>query len=212
MTNAEKEYQDRYGHLSFDSDELLAQYAREHKIDFEYIQKEEERIQNIPWHTMEFVFPVVPKASPRPRYSSATKSFYVKGAAANKKLLRKYIETAGIICTRVEFNLDIYLPIPSSMTVAETYLAEKRVILPIQTPDFDNAAKTYSDVLQDILIINDNIINPGIINKYYSLKPRVHIILRYQDDFDCEFNRKKVERSIAYVTMDGKDIRDAKET
>lgn len=199
MTKLEKEYEEKYSALSFDSEVLLKNFADQHKLDFEYLAQEEERIKNIPWESIELLIPVVPKPSPRPRYNSVIGNVYVQGAKTTKKMIQKYIHANGIICTRVEFTLDIYIPIPSSMTMHEKYLAEKGVIRPIQTPDFDNVAKTYSDALQDVLIINDNIINPGIINKWYSFKPRVKILLRYQTEFDSSFNRKKIENSIAYL-------------
>lgn len=208
MTKLEKEYDEKYGALSFDSDELLKEFASQHKLDFEYLAQEEERIKNIPWESFELMIPVVPKPSPRPRYNSVIGNVYVQGAKTTKKMIQKYIHANGIICTRVEFILDIYIPMPSSMTMHEKYLAEKGVIRPIQTPDFDNVAKTYSDALQSVLIINDNIINPGIINKWYSFKPRVKILLRYQTDFDSSFNRKKIENSIGYLNKSMKDMRE----
>lgn len=208
MTKLEKEYQEKYGDLSYDSDVLLQEFASKHKLDFDYLAQEEERIKNIPWEELEIVVPVVPKPSPRPRFNSVMKNVYVQGAKTTKKMIQKYIQADGIICTRIEFILDIYIPIPSSMTMHEKYLAEKGVIRPIQTPDFDNVAKTYSDALQSVLIINDNIINPGIVNKWYSFKPRVKILLRYQTQFDSSFNRKRIENSIAYLNKEKNDIRE----
>lgn len=208
MTKLEVEYQKKYGDLPFESELLLEDFAKKHKLNFEYLEKEEERIKNIPWHTIEFVIPVIPKASPRPKYSSITKNFYVKGAATTKKMIQKYIDHFGLICTRAEFHLEVFIPIPDAMTMHEKYLAEKRLIRPIQTPDFDNVAKTYSDALQGILIVNDNILNPGTIEKYYSFKPRVHVTINYQDAYDCQFNEKKIMQSILYKNRERNDIRD----
>jgi hypothetical protein len=66
---------------------------------------------------------------------------------------------------------------------------------------WDNLGKTYSDMIQDILLLNDNIVNPGKVEKYFSLKPRVEIYIKYQDGFDSNFNRKKITNSTQYVNM-----------
>ena len=66
---------------------------------------------------------------------------------------------------------------------------------------WDNLGKTYSDMIQDILLLNDNIVNPGRVEKYFSLKPRVEIYIKYQDGFDSNFNRKKITNSTQYLNM-----------
>ena len=64
---------------------------------------------------------------------------------------------------------------------------------------WDNLGKTYSDMIQGILLLNDNIVNPGKVEKYFSLKPRVDIFIKYQDGFDSNFNRKKITSSTQYL-------------
>jgi len=201
MFKEEKEYLKRYGELPSTQEELVKYFEEHHRINFDQVEALQKHIENIKWEELVFELPIVPKASPRPRYSSKTQGFYVKGAKKTKKMISKYIEANGIIATRVEFDLIIYQPTPSSMNVTEAYLAEKGLILPISKPDFDNVAKTYSDALQDILLVNDNIINPGRVMKYYSIKPRVVIKLRYQTDFDCEFNKRKIFESKGYQDL-----------
>ncbi len=112
------------------------------------------------------------------------------------------IESNGLICTRVEITIEAYLPTPiKSMTATEVILAEKGLIRPISTPDFDNIAKTYTDALQDILLFNDNIINPGHIEKFYSIKPRLKIKIKYQTDFDSQYNRRKTLNGTKYKKL-----------
>ena len=64
---------------------------------------------------------------------------------------------------------------------------------------WDNLGKTYSDIVQGILVLNDNIITDGGVKKYYSVKPRVRIKIKYQLGFDSDFNRKKITRSTSYI-------------
>jgi Holliday junction resolvase RusA-like endonuclease len=102
----------------------------------------------------------------------------------------------------VDIHLDIYVPTPvSSMSKIEIVLAQMKKIRPIGNGDWDNLAKTYCDMMQDILIYNDNIIATGSVDKYYSIKPKVVVSLKYQSDFDCNYNRRKVTGSKSYKKL-----------
>lgn len=192
-----------YGALPNTREELLSFLEKELNIDHEALQKREEEINSIGWMEENLTFYVTPKSTPRPRNDGT--HFYVKGAADLHRVFKKYLRDRDIICTRVEYYLTVYLPIPmKSMSKEEIYLAEKGVIRPIVLPDWDNVAKTYTDCLQSIILLNDNIINPGYVEKFYSIKPRVEIKLRWMKDFDCEFNKKKTLSSIAYKKLFGK--------
>lgn len=201
MYKEEKEYREKYGALPTEREDLLKYFEEHKRIDWKRINQLEEEILSIPWKTLTLELPLVPKATPRPRYSSASGRFYVKGAKRNKKIISQYVHSEGIICTRTEFKIEIYLPTPSTMTVAEAYLAEKGVIRPISKPDWDNLGKTYCDAVKGTLLLDDNIINPGIVEKYYSIKPRVIIRIRYQTDFDCKFNMRRVIESKGYKEL-----------
>lgn len=196
------EYDRKYHHIPSEQAEIVKYIEDNYKINPEKLKAQEDIIDNLQWKEINFTIYAVPTPSPRPRYSFVTKHFYVKGAADNKRLMKFYVDECHIIYTRVEMTINTYQPIPtSSMTSSEVYLAEKGLIRPIQNADWDNYGKTYSDMIQGILILNDNIISTGIVNKYFSLKPRIEIKLRYQDNFDCKFNMKKITNSTAYKTM-----------
>ena len=207
MASEEEEYTTLYSHLPDTREELVKIFESTKKLNWDKIHEMENHIKNIPWESLQIVLPVIPKATPRPRYSKMTKKFYVKGAQKTKKMIKKRLACLNLICTRVEFDLEVYLKTPSGMSLSEAYLAEKGLILPITKPDFDNVAKTYSDALQDVLLLNDNIINPGSIKKFYSIKPRVIINIRYQTDFDSEFNKRKILETKSY--QDLVDLRSA---
>ena len=59
-------------------------------------------------------------------------------------------------------------------------------------PDWDNLAKTYSDMIQDVILDDDAYIVEGTSMKYYSWKPRIEITIQYMDDYDSDFNRNKI--------------------
>ena len=201
MYKEELSYSETYGHLPNTQEELIEYFETHHKIDWTRVNALKEHIESLEWNYLEIELPLVPKPTPRPRYSSITKTFYVKGAKKTKKLVEKHISNLGLIATRVEFDLEVYQLTPSNMCVSEAYLAEKGLIRPISKPDFDNVAKTYSDAIQDVLLVNDNIINPGSVKKYYSIKPRVIIKIRYQSGYDCPFNQRKILESKGYQEL-----------
>ena len=197
----ELEYREKYGFLPSTREELLFHLEKNLKLDMNKINQEEERILSIPWNRIHIEAFLVPHGSPRPRLGGG--HFYVKGAAETKRYFKKIINDNKLICTRVQYFLTLYMPTPvSSMTNTEIYLAEKGVILPTSTSDWDNLAKTYTDCLQGILLLNDNQINPGGVIKYYSIKPRVEIDILYQNEFDCRYNEKKVRNSKGFKAVE----------
>lgn len=198
-----EEYDINYGMIPDDYDQLLPYLERELRLtekDLEKIQADDDKVRAIPWVSLKILLPIVPKPSPRPRYSSKGGFFYVSRAADNKKIFKYYIDDKySIIYTNTKFHLKAYLPTPtSSMNRIEIYRAEEGTILPTSNPDFDNLLKTYSDMIQDQLIINDNIVTVGTCEKYYSVKPRVEIIIEYQLGFDSRFNKRRTMSSKSY--------------
>ena len=164
---------------------------------------------------MAFELPIIPNPSPRPRHTMNGHT-YVEGARDTKEYFRNYIKKvyddkiadividSDIIHTIVRIHLDFYIPTPtSSMNKTEIILAQMKKIRPIGNGDWDNLAKTYTDCLQSVLIINDNIITDGRVKKYYSIKPRIKILIRWQADFDCDYNRKKTLTSVTYRKLIG---------
>lgn len=194
------DYEYIYGDLPDTHEELVAAIERNMKLNWDKIAQEEARIKAIEWNTREVMFYMVPRGTPRPRSSNG--HFYVKGASQMKRVFNKYLREEGIICTRCDLQLDVWLPTPcNSMTNTEIYLAEKGLIRPVVTPDFDNLAKTYTDALQGVLILNDNIINPGHVEKYYSIKPRIKLLIKFMKEFDCAYNEKKTLSSVGYKKL-----------
>lgn len=202
LNKEELEYLEKYGAIPDEREDILKYLEGNMKLDFQKIKDQEEYIKSLKWKELTISLPVVPKPSPRPRYNFKIGNFYVRGASDNKKIIKKFIDDCNIIYTRTDLLVETYQPTPTSgMTNTEIYLAEKGLVLPISNPDWDNFGKTYSDMIQGLLILNDNIVNPGKVMKYYSLKPRVKIYIKYQDGFDSNFNRKKILNSTGYLNM-----------
>ena len=201
------EYEEKYGSIPNDRDERLQfimSKAKDQDRTFSSVPKEIERIRKIKWKTIKYVIYLIPKASPRPR-KSMNGHFYVNGAADNKRFFKNfYKETLDtpIIDTPCKFYCDSYLPIPNDMSLVNQFLAELGLIRPLKKPDFDNLAKTYSDMTQGILLFDDALIIEGISRKWYSCKPRIEITFKYMEEYDSEYNRKRIFKAERHKTLE----------
>lgn len=192
MNKLEKEYKENYSDIPKDDISRLEYMITKMNICNLRGKVEEglNRIMNMKWNRIDYTIYLVPKATPRPR-ATRTGVFYVKGASDNKKLFNHFYKEELTIYTPCKFYCRSYFPIPKSMNKAEKLLAELGWIRPVSKPDFDNLAKTYSDMIQGSLLYDDQLIIEGSSSKYYSIKPRIEITIEYMDDFDCEFNKRK---------------------
>ena len=196
MLKIEKEYNEKYGEvITNDTEriELLKKSLSSHQVE-EYIETLN-KIKSTKWLEQTFTIYLLPKGTPRPR-SGKYGTFYVKGAKNNRKYFEKYLIDRHItfINTPTIFKCKTFLPTPSSMTKVEKVLAEEGYIRPISKPDWDNLAKTYCDMIQGFVIYDDAIIIRGETDKYYSLKPRIEITLKWMEEFDSKFNKRKIEK------------------
>lgn len=202
LTPQEKEWEELYGDLPESKEELIRIASTVRRVDWKKYEEEKNRIENMQWKSIAVSLSLIPKVTPRARWSSRNNVFYVKGAAENKKIIRHVLAYHQIISTAVKFCVDAYFPIPiSQMKGYEILLAEEGYIRSLVTKDWDNIGKTYSDMIQNYLIINDNIIIDGRVRKFYSLRPHVDIRLEYQESYDSAYNQKRIENSKSYKNM-----------
>lgn len=218
------DYSSKYGDIPSDESDRLMFIRKHYKIDDVKLKKAINEIDQLKTNLLSFTIPLVPTPSPRPRYSFKTKHFYVSGAGELHKYMDDFLKKEeifveydipdpddfgefvkgissqiGIICTQTKLSLRTYQPVPTSiMTNIEIYLAELGKIRPISNPDWDNLGKTYCDMIQGRLLLNDNIVSTGLVEKYWSIKPRIDISLEYQVGFDCKFNFNKIVKSTSY--------------
>ena len=194
----EKDYKDKWGKIPKDLHGRLSLLllSLKNKKSKKSISKLIKSIKDIEWLSYKFTIYLLPKATPRPRLQRFGGTFYVAGAHDNKKIVKKYLKDNphDIIHTPMIFHSKVYLPTPNSMSIEDKILAEMGYIRPISKPDFDNVAKTYADMIQDSLILDDALIITGISEKYYSIKPRIEISIKYMKEFDSLFNKKKIDK------------------
>lgn len=195
MLKPEKEYIDLYGDIPSDYEGRLEYLLNSMNLKrlSEPIYQFMKRIRDIKWKDISYTIYLLPKATPRPR-SGKNGVFYVKGAKDNKKIFQKYLidQEVDLIRTPCKFTCISYFPIPKSMNNIEKIAAEMGLIRPVSKPDFDNLAKAYCDMIQDLLIYDDSLVVEGISKKFYSIKPRIEVTLSYMEDFDSQFNKKKI--------------------
>jgi Holliday junction resolvase RusA-like endonuclease len=210
-----QEYQEKYGSQPKDFFDRFNHLINSMKLTAKDIKNVQEGIRKLlkaKWEELNFVIYFMPKSTPRPR--SGRNGFYVKGAADNSKAFKEFIETSehdfGIITTPTIFRVDIYLPIPAQMNRVEKILSELKLVRPVVKPDWDNAGKTYSDMVQKHLLLEDCLIIDGQTRKFYSSKPRIEIKMKYMKKYDCKFNKKKIESWKFYDELEDKILeRDA---
>lgn len=166
--------------------------------DLKEIKTQIKHIKSIKKNTINLVVNFKPEATPRPRLSMISNTFYVKGASEYKRLFEKAVEENNIelITTPCEFHCITYTPIPTAMSKIEKVLAELGLIPNISKPDWDNMAKTYCDMIQHGLVLDDSLIYKGTLEKRYSIKPRVEITIKYFNKYDSTFNKKKIQNII----------------
>ena len=201
MNKLVEEYDRLYAHLP-NTDKELEDYIREkYRVNQDKVDKMKDDIIGLEWKQIHLILPIIPKPTPRPRYTSKG-HMYVKGAAEHKQFFQAILDEHDIIFTTTKIDIDVYLPIPtSSMNSSEILLAQQGFIRPIGGGDWDNIAKTYCDMMQGVLIRNDNIIIEGSLRKWYSIKPKVKISLMYQENFDSKYNKRKVTNSKTYRSL-----------
>lgn len=201
-----REYSEKYMHIPNTVQERVAYLLETLKITNKQMKNIKKRIIShrlAKWNNINLVFYFVPKATPRARYSGFTKKFYVSDAKNNSDLMEKFVKENlkefPLITTACRFYCDTYFPIPDSgMTKEEKILAELGYITTQVKPDWDNIGKTYSDMIQKHLILDDCNIIDGRVRKFYSIKPRIEVRIEFMENYDSKYNKRKIEGRKVY--------------
>ena len=182
-----KLYLDKYKNISSDAFTRVKNFIESHK----FTKKDREKFhEGISLYTnkkkneitLKLVFDIIPEPTPRPRLGAWGK-FYVKNSKSNNKfveaIVKNHKELFQVVTGPCSFILNSYLPIPQSFNKVDMLLAELGIVRPNKKPDWDNLGKTYSDAIQPWVISDDAIIVDAESHKYYSMKPRVEITIKY---------------------------------
>ena len=201
-TKEDQAYYEKYKDLPDDRGQLIKlMQDRLSPKDLLEVSEMEKKINAIEWDDLTIVLYVLPRSTPRPRFSPVNQRFYVRNASDHRKFIKLLMRENEIVATRTEVTIDTFIPIPKAMNRKEALLAEKGIIRPLCDPDWDNIGKTYTDMLNGLLLLDDNIITKGTTEFFWSMKPRVEIHLQWQVNFDSKFNEKRIKRSKLYRSL-----------
>lgn len=197
-----EEYDLKYSNIPRDRDARLAWLLDQYKLTpskmDEIIEKKRNMETNLQYYDIKVVLYEDPEGAKRPRFRLVNrKNFmniaiqasnfvhvYSPNAAEDSKYMHRLIDNEliqlnGLISTPVQVCLNVFFHTPSYFNQADTILAEIGLHRHIQKPDWDNIGKKYTDMFNENIWLDDNLVIDGEVHKYYSILPRVEIYIRY---------------------------------
>lgn len=197
-------YKEEYGNVTNDTMERIYNFLDQ--LNDKQLNTLRDDIQNnldTKWKQVSFIFYFIPKATPRARFSGFGKHFYVSDAMNNRKLMEKFVKNHlsdfELITTACKFHCDCYFPTPKAMSKTEKVRAEMKLVNHLSKPDWDNLGKTYSDMIQNTIIMDDSLIIDAQVRKFYSSKPRIELTIEYADRYDSKYNMKNITKRKQYL-------------
>jgi Holliday junction resolvase RusA-like endonuclease len=198
-----KDYEDKYGNISKELNNRVSYLIDILKFKPKDLLELKNRLTshfNATENKIKIVIYIEPKATPRPRIGRRG-VFYVKGAADNSRLFKEFMEQYKdeykVITVPTKLVVDSFISTPK-MNKIETVLAELGFVRPVTKPDWDNLGKTYSDMIQNHIILDDSLVVEGVSRKFYSIRPRIEITLIFKNKYDSKFNKKKIQNWGSY--------------
>lgn len=201
-----KEYSYRYNNVEVDKCLRLNNYI---KNNFKYkdLNKLAEMIYKLKteeeYEEVSFVLYEYPMKYHRHRVEWKTRRLYSPNAKENHDFFEGVFKDlvqmkTAIICTPCIIDIRCYFPIPKNFNKYETVLAEMGLVEFIKTPDFDNLGKSYCDMQNAITFLDDSLIIDGRIRKFYSLKPRVEVDIKYKKKHSIKKNYQSIINSVLF--------------
>lgn len=198
------EYYDKYNHIPKGYIERLEWLYETLNIDDkksdEILRARENFINTTYYKTINLVFYEIPEYTPRPRARIINRAGVINAATGNNSFIQVYSitgrqnreymemytkqnlsELEQLLCTPCDIEYNTYFPTPSYYNKTQIFLAEIGLDRPIIKPDFDNIEKSYADAFTGNIWIDDIIVVDASFHKYYSVLPRVEIILKYSN-------------------------------
>ena len=122
--------------------------------------------------------PGEPKAKQRPKWSPVgtyTPQKTLTYEAYIKELFVIKYPNFTLLQGELVIELKMFLTIPTSKSKKKKDLMREWLIRPTKIPDIDNVLKIVMDSLQSLAYKNDSQFIRGVVDKYYSDKPRLEI-------------------------------------
>lgn len=205
MNHREKkkiEYENKYKDIPREYLDRLNWMCDKYKITEnkmnEILHKRDQMLTNLEYKEFNVILFEEPEGAKRPRFRIVNRynlineainngnfvHVYSPNASADNQYMKRLIgddlvELNEIIYTPCIVEFNAYFKTPAQYNIVDTFLAELSIERPITKPDWDNIGKKYSDMYNHNVWIDDNLTITGIVNKYYSILPRVEIKLKY---------------------------------
>lgn len=195
-----REYNTKYPTRISDPEKRVRKYFSENGLNLEKaIVKAQKKAAKIiderEYESIRILMYEYPKGTPRPRVYRG--HAFSPGASDNKKYLSGALKaidkTLDLIVTPYEVEIDLYLEMPAKVPPDEIILFESKLLPAPEKPDWDNAGKTYTDMLTDVMALDDDLIWRGEVRKWYSLQPRVDIRITYVKTIESEFMYRRLK-------------------
>lgn len=81
----------------------------------------------------------------------------------------------------VEITVDVYRPMPKSLSERKRVLARGGSLRPVSKPDADNYAKSVCDALNKVVLTDDSQIVSLTVRKWYADVPRLEVALSWTE-------------------------------
>lgn len=203
------EYKNKFGDLPNNKDELINYIIENDNINID-ISDYNFNYEN----TLKIILFEIPEGAKRPR-ARLTRSNIIDNAIKNPNFIHIYspcakednlymkrlindglIDINSLICTPCIVNISAFIETPKSFNKREKLLAEYGIIRPLSYPDWDNIGKKYCDMFNQNIWLDDKLCIEGSVKKFYSIKPRIEIDLKYSDMFYTKKQTKSIAKSI----------------
>ncbi|WP_300943821.1 RusA family crossover junction endodeoxyribonuclease [uncultured Duncaniella sp.] len=118
-----------------------------------------------------------------------------------EKAIKGVIKTLRLISTPSEIVIDAYFEMPKQVPPDEVILFEGKVLDIVDTPDWDNIGKCYSDIQKFVTILDDDIFHAALVRKFYSVTPRVEITITYIESHESDYIYRKLKNRKSVKTL-----------
>lgn len=220
------EYEEKYGHIPDNITERLEWMYDHYKVtptkQQEILNKRASMLNTLDFLDIKIVLFEEPEGSPRPRFRIVNRYNIANAAIENSQFVHVYSITGKednvymrrlidsgelnqiqeLLYTPCDVEYNAFVKTPSSFSVTDVFLAEIGLIRPINKPDWDNIGKKYSDMFNSNVWIDDTLVIDGTVRKYYSIKPRIEVHLKYMNML---YNRQQYKSTISKMEKLHKD-------
>lgn len=232
-----EEYDKKYSHIPKDNDYRLSWLIDQFKLSSNKMQEIIDKKRNMETSLQYYDFKIVlyedPEGAKRPRFRLVNRKNFANIAMSASNFVHVYSPNAaddhkymhrllgeeliplnGLISTPAQVCLNVFFKTPSYFNQTDIILAEIGLHRHIQKPDWDNIGKKYTDMFNENIWLDDNLVIDGEVHKYYSILPRVEIYIRYLNYLSSVYqynqivNRKGYDESfnIGYIGNDGNPV------